>query len=419
MPEESAKNVRPFEGLKVMELTWGGVGGFQTNFLAYFGAMVIRIESRSRPDVTRQGGDMNPRLPAHMKRDRKVFLECGPTFALTHPVKKYGISLNLNNPDAVEIFKKLAAWADVFIESFTVGTLDRRGLGCEELKRINPRLVFHRSNGYGHTGPMADQPGYGQTVTSLTGFYTITGWPDRPPVPISSFYTDHLSPLFGGLALIAAIDYQQRTGRGQCIDQSQIESGINYLSPLVLDYTVNGREPALTGNRRTYAAPHGAYRCRGEDRWVAIAVHTGEEWQAFCRVLGCPDWTNDPQFATLAGRIENSDELDRHINEWTAGLTAEEVMATMQQAGVAAGVVATAEDSEKDPQLGGLRFLPRDGASLPGQAEVLPSAGVYAFRRYCRAAPPRFPGRAYRVYLQGHPRDFRRRVRPDAAGRRL
>ena len=198
---------------------------------------------------------------------------------------------------------------------------------------------------------MAGQPGYGQTVTSLTGFYTIAGWPDRLPVPISSFYTDHLSPLFGGLALIAAIDYQQRTGKGQCIDQSQIESGINYLSPLVLDYTVNGREPALIGNRRPYAAPHGAYRCRGDDRWVAIAVHTDAEWEVFCGVVGNPDWTRDPRFATMAERVENSDALDEYVNGWTENHTAEQVMTMMQQAGVAAGVVATAEDSEKDPQL--------------------------------------------------------------------
>ena len=321
---------RPFDGLKVLDFTWGGVGPFQANFLAYYGAMVVRIESFSRPDITRQGGDINPNLPKECKQDRKAFLECGPTFALTHPVKKYGISLNLNNPEAVEIFRKLAAWADVFIESFTVGTLEKRGLGWEDLKKINPRLVMHRSNGYGHTGTMASQPGYGQTVTSLTGFYAITGWPDRLPVPISSFYTDHLSPLFGGLALIAAIDYQQRTGRGQCIDQSQIESGINYLAPLVLDYTANGREPALTGNRRPYAAPHGAYRCQGDDRWVAIAVHTDGEWQAFCRVVGNPDWTKEERFGTMAGRVENSDALDEYVNEWTASHTAEQEAGLIQ-----------------------------------------------------------------------------------------
>ncbi len=188
-------------------------------------------------------------------------------------------------------------------------------------------------------------------MTSFTGFYTITGWPDRKSVPISSFYTDHLSPLFGGMALITAIDYQRRTGKGQCIDQSQIESGINYLAPVVLDYTVNRRELELTGNKCSYAAPHGAYCCKGEDRWVAITVLTDQEWEGFCRVVGNPEWTNDERFSTLAGRIKNSDELDKYINEWTCNFKPEQVMTMMQSEGVAAGVVVTAEDSEKDPQL--------------------------------------------------------------------
>jgi benzylsuccinate CoA-transferase BbsF subunit len=351
---------RPFEGLKVLDFTWGGVGPFQVNFLAYFGAMVVRIESASRPDVTRQGGNVIPKLIekfAEEFKDPKKRLEFGPAFAVTHPVKKYGISLNLNKPEAVEIFKKLARWADVLVESFTTGTLEKRGLGYEDLKKINPRLIMHRTCGYGHTGSMASQPGYGQTVTSLTGFYTITGWPDRPSVPISSFYTDHLSPLFGGLALITAIDYQQRTGQGQCIDQSQIESGINYLSPLVLDYAVNHRELTMRGNGCPYASPHGAYRCQGSDRWVAITVQTDKEWEKFCRVLGNPDWTKEAKFSTIEGRVNNSAELDAYVNTWTADYTAEQVMRMMQEAGVAAGVIATAEDSEKDPQLAAYDFF--------------------------------------------------------------
>jgi benzylsuccinate CoA-transferase BbsF subunit len=351
---------RPFEGLKVLDFTWGGVGPFQANFLAYYGAMVIRIESAARPDVTRQHGNVDPRTfrkGGAASVDKKTLLEYSPAFAVTHPVKKYGMSLNINNPKAIEIFKKLAKWADVFVESFTTGTLEKRGLGYEDLKKINPRLIMHRTCGYGHTGPMASQPGFGQTVTSLTGFYTITGWPDRKSVPISSFYTDHLSPLFGGLALITAIDYQQRTGQGQCIDQSQIESGINYLSPVVLDYTVNQREPVLTGNKCAYAAPHGAYRCQGNDRWAAITVLTDQEWDSFCGVVGNPEWTKDAKFNTLDGRIKNSDELDKYINEWTQNFTAELVMAMMQDAGVAAGVVATAQDSEEDPQLKAYDFF--------------------------------------------------------------
>jgi benzylsuccinate CoA-transferase BbsF subunit len=335
---------KPFEGLKVLEFTWGGVGGFEANFLGYYGAMIIRIESASRPDVTRSPmGPVKPGEPGSLDK--------GPTFAVTHPVKKYGISLNLNNPKAIDIFKKLIGWADVLVESFTTGTLEKRGLGYEDLKKINPRIIMLRSCGYGHTGPMASQPGFGQTVTSYTGFYRITGWPDRPPVPISSFYTDHLAPLGGGLALIAAVDYQRRTGQGQCIDQSQIETGINFLAPVVMDYSVNGRELALIGNKNVRAAPHGAYPCKGNDRWVAIGVFTDEEWTSFCRVIGNPAWTQDQRFGTLDGRVKNSDEIDKLVGEWTTRFTTEQVMAMMQDAGVAAGVVANAQDSEQDPQL--------------------------------------------------------------------
>lgn len=336
--------VKPFEGLKVLDFTWGGVGPFQANFLAYYGATVVRIESASRPDVTRSPY-------GKVKEGEDPGLERGPTFALTHPVKKYGISLNMNNPKAIEVFKKLIAWTDVFVESFTTGTLEKRGLGYEELKKINPRLIMHRTCGYGHTGPMASQPGFGQTVTSLTGFYAITGWPDRKPVPISSFYTDHLAPLGGGLVLLAAIDYMRRTGQGQCIDQSQVETGINFLSPVVLDYTVNSRELTLQGNRNVRACPHGAYPCKGDDRWVAIGVFTDREWESFCRVIGNPDWTKDPRFTTTGGRLEHSEEIDKLVGQWTIKFTAEQVMAMMQDAGVAAGVVANAQDSEEDPQL--------------------------------------------------------------------
>ena len=347
---------RPFEGLKVLDFTWGGVGPFQGNFLAYYGATVVRVESGARPDITRQHGGITPATGPGAEDKRKL-LEYGPTFAITHPAPKLGISLNLKHPEGVAIFKRLVAWADVLVESFVTGMLEKYGLDYEALKKVNPRIIMHRTCGYGHTGPMATTPGYGQTVTGFTGFYTIAGWPDRKSVPISSFYTDHLSPLMGGLALLAAIDYQQRTGEGQCNDQAQIETGINYLAPLVLDYTVNQRELKLRGNSSDVAGPHGVYRCRGEERWVAITVQTDEEWDAFCAVLGDPEWTRDERFATLAGRINHADELDGHVNAWTANFTPEQVMAMLQENGVAAGVVATAQDSEADPQLKAYDFF--------------------------------------------------------------
>ncbi|MFC1942554.1 CaiB/BaiF CoA transferase family protein [Chloroflexota bacterium] len=334
---------RPFEDVKAIDLTFSGAGPFIINFLAYYGATVIRVESASRPDPVRAARGYS--------KDGDTSLERGPVFAVTHPVKKLGISLNLKHPKAMEIFKKLVVWSDVVLENFTTGAIERMGLGYEELKKVKSNIVMFRSNGYGHTGPMASQPGFGQTVTSITGFHGITGWPDRRSVPVSDFYTDHLSPLLGSLTMIAAIDHLHRTGEGQCIDLSQVEAGINYLSPVVLDYTVNGRELALSGNKCTYAAPHGAYQCKGDDRWVAIGVYTDEEWDNFCKVIENPAWTKETRFSTLGNRVENSDELDRLINEWTVHFTSEQVMEKMQDAGVSAGVVATAQDSELDPQL--------------------------------------------------------------------
>jgi benzylsuccinate CoA-transferase BbsF subunit len=342
---------RPFEGLNVIDFCWGGVGPFHCNFLAYYGATVVRVESATRPDVTRQSGLVGAGGVGEGALDRS------PAFALTHPVKKYGIRLNIKFPKAIEVFKRLVAWSDVFVESFTAGTMEGLGMSYDELKKINPDIIMYRTNGLGHTGPMAGQPGLGQTWTSLTGFHGITGWPDRQSVPVSSYYTDHLAPPFGGLALIAAIDYRRRTGRGQCIDQAQVETGLNYMGPIILDYVVNGRELELIGNKNSQASPYGAYPCKGDDRWIAIGVFTDEEWDSFCKVLGNPSWTKDVRFNTLAGRVKNSNELNRFVGEWTANFTAEQVMAMMQAAGVAAGVVATAQDSEEDPQLKHYEFF--------------------------------------------------------------
>ncbi|MFC1941920.1 CaiB/BaiF CoA transferase family protein [Chloroflexota bacterium] len=335
--------IRPFEGLHFLDFTWAGVGPFTGNFLGYYGATTIRVESASRPDPVR--------FPRGVSRKQNPGLESGPVFAISNPVKKLGFSLNLKHPKALDIFKSLVSWADVIVENFTTSAIERMGLGYEELKKIKPNIILYRTNGYGHTGPMANQPGFGQTVTAITGMHGIAGWPDRPPVPVSTFYTDHLAPLFGAFILIAAINHLRKTGEGQCIAHSQVEAGINYLTPVILDYTVNGRDLALTGNKCAHSAPHGAYRCKGDDRWVAVGVQTDEEWNSFCRVIGNPGWTDDTRFYTLSGRVEHSDELDRLINEWTVNFTAEQVMAMMQAAGVSAGVVSNAQDSELDPQL--------------------------------------------------------------------
>jgi benzylsuccinate CoA-transferase BbsF subunit len=234
--------------------------------------------------------------------------------------------------------------------------MDKLGLDYEGLKKVNPEIIMMRTCGYGHTGPMADQPGFGSILTAVTMMDGIVGWPDRAPVPPSTYYTDQLSPLYAALAIMVALDYRRRTGKGQYIDHAQIEAGLNYVTPLVLDYEVNGRELALKGNKCDYAAPHGVYRCQGDDRWVTIAVITDEEWQSFGRVLGNPDWTKDSRFATTAGRMENSDELDRRVEEWTVNFSPEQVMKMLQEAGVGAGVVSNAKDMDEDSQLNHYNF---------------------------------------------------------------
>jgi benzylsuccinate CoA-transferase BbsF subunit len=272
-------------------------------------------------------------------------------FAFSHAAKKYSLTLDLKNPAGLAVFKRLIAWADVLGECFPTGVMERFGLSYEEVKKVRPDIIMVRSCGYGHTGPMAGQAGFGMTLAAYAVMYGLAGWPDRDPVPVSSYYSDQLSPLPCILAMVAALDYRRRTGKGQCIDQSQIESSLNYLAPLVLDYVANGRSLALTGNKSPVAAPHGVYPCLGDDRWVAIEAFTEEEWHSFCRVTGAPAWTKDPRFTTLTNRLENSDALDELVAAWTINHSPEEVMQKLQAAGVGAGVVSNAKDIVEDPQL--------------------------------------------------------------------
>ncbi len=338
---------RPFEGVKILQLCWAGVGVYSLNFLSHYGTTTIRVETSTRPDPVRC---FAPFVPTN-KEGEPVGLERSAFYSITHTAPEYGVSLNFRHPEAVAIFKKLVAWADVVGEGFPAGVMDKLGLDYEGLRKINPEVIMMRTCGYGHTGPMASQPGFGSILTAVTMMDTIVGWPDRPPVPPSSYYTDQLSPMYAALAIMVALDYRRRTGKGQYIDHAQIEAGLNYMTPLLLNYEVNRRELALTGNKCDYAAPHGVYRCRGEDRWVAIAVMTDEEWHSFEQAIGNPDWVKDPKYAKAADRVKNSDELDRLVESWTVNLSPEQVMTTLQAAGVGAGVVANAQDLDEDAQL--------------------------------------------------------------------
>ena len=330
-----------FEGVKVVDFGWIGVGPSVGQYLGDHGATVVRVESNTRLDALRI-------LPPF--KDQQLGINRSAFFAIIN-ASKYGISLNLSHPKGIEVAKRLVKWADVVTEGMTPGTMKKLGLDYEELKKVKPDIIMLSTTQQGQYGPHAHFGGHGGLMASLAGFFSLTGYPDGDPAMVYGAYVDFVNFHLVGALVIAALDYRRRTGKGQYIDHSQIEGALQFLASPLLDYGVNRRVLTRMGNRDPYAAPHGVYPCRGEDKWCAIAVFSDGEWQAFCRVIGNPDWITEPKFATLLSRKENEDELDRLVGEWIANFTAEEVMTVMQAAGVPAAAVKNPEEVFNDAQL--------------------------------------------------------------------
>ena len=318
------------DGIRVADFTWHLTGPLTTKHLSDLGAEVIIIESQKRPGLQRG-------KPRSGSNDQ--YCTC-----------KLSATLNTRDPRGLELAKRLIAKSDIVVENYAGGAMKRMGLGYDVVKEIKPDIIMLSTSMQGQTGPYFNHPGSGHKLTALAGFSNILGWPDRSPGWMAA-YTDFIAPRYNIIAIMAALEYRRRTGKGQYLDMSQYEAGIQFMAPLVLDYAVNKRIANRMGNQCSYAAPHNAYRCQGEDRWCAIAVFTYAEWQSFCEVIGNPALAEDPRFVTLLARKENEEELDKLVNEWTISRSAEEVMNMMQAAGVAAGVVATGEDLlDHDPQ---------------------------------------------------------------------
>ncbi len=333
---------RLLEGVKVADFCWALAGPRSIKILSDHGAEVIKIEGRNKRID-------NQRVTAPFK-DGIPGVNRGAIFN-PYNTGKLSVALNLAHPKGVEVAKRFVARADIVAENMAGGTMKRMGLGYEELKKVKPDIIMLSSSVQGQTGPRSVLPGFGIHLAALAGLRYITGWPDREPADLE-VYTDFIISHFAIPTILAALLYRRRTGKGQYIDMSQYESALHFMAPLILDNVVNNRVAKREGNRYPYAAPHGAYRCRGEDRWCAIAVFTDEEWNSFCKVIGNPAWTKSPKFVTLLARKENEEELDRLVETWTVSQSAEEVMGLMQTAGVAAGVILTTEDLiEHDPQL--------------------------------------------------------------------
>jgi len=331
-----------FDGVHILDFTWYGVGPVTTKYLADNGAELIRIESSVRLDGLRL---------APPWKDGKPGVNNSQFFASYNTSKK-GITLDMSKPKAREIFLKLLPWADVVAESFTPKTLRQWALDYDHLHEHKPDLIMLSTCMQGQTGPHCDYPGFGNLMAALAGFYHIAGYSESELGPPYGAYTDFIAPRFSACALIAALDYRRRTGKGQYIDMAQYEAALHNLAPALVEYFANGKILGPSGNFSARYAPHGAYRCAdddGHERWLALAVASNHEWHEMLRVLGNPPV--DARFNTMMGRLEHRDALDSLVGQLLRDRQAEVLTAELQAVGVSAYPVQNCMDLHRDENL--------------------------------------------------------------------
>ncbi len=331
----------PLSGVNVLDLTWVMAGPTATRVLADYGATVLRIESSKRIDT---GRTIVPFIGN----------QYGPENAIRFQdinAGKLGMTLDLRQEDGRAVFLDLVRWADVVVESFSPKVMRGWGLDYESLRKVKPEIVMLSTCLMGQSGPMSQFAGFGSLAAAISGFYDVTGWPDRPPAGPFGAYTDTIAPRFTAIAILAALDYQRRTGRGQYIDQSQAESALHFLGPALLDYEANGRVQTRAGNVDPQQSPHGVYPAAGDDAWVAIAVETDEQWRALCAAFGRPELAADKTYVTAAERIERRNDVDAIVAQWTHTRDMFEIERTLQSRGVPAHAVQNSNQVFDDPQL--------------------------------------------------------------------
>ena len=321
----SATPRAPLAGVRILDFTHVLAGPFGTRVLGDLGADVIKITAASR-----SGGANTPDHPYYMCWNRN----------------KRNVSLNMAVPEAREVARRLAATSDVIMENFSAGVLKRWRLDRASLAATNPGISVIAMGGMGQDGPWSDFVTFAPTIHALTGLTYLTNPAGRHDLGYGFSLTDHLSGLAGALAALEAVEHRDRTGQGLEIDLAQYELGLGIMAPALMDYLANGVNPEPVGNRHPFAAwaPHGIYRCLGDDQWAAIAVRGDEEWQRLCDAMGTPALALDPRFATHAARIANEDKLDEAVEAWTGGLDRYEVMRRCQAAGIASGAEQDAAD---------------------------------------------------------------------------
>lgn len=340
----------PLEGIRVADFGWRAVAPISARMLAWGGAEVIRIESTTRHD----GARLTPPLAPNVEGSFNV-----SHFFNNFNSNKLSISLNLRHPEGKALALRLVSKCDIVVENFAGGVMARLGLGYDDLRAVRPDVIMISHSLTGLSGPWKHIKGHGPMAAAMAGMNALSGYADAAPIAPGQAYTDFIvNPHHSAYALLAALHYRRRTGKGQYIDLAQYESIIHTTGTSLLEYTALGRVRTRAGNRSPHAAPQGIYPCLPDaadplpqERWCVISVAGDQEWRALCRVIGRPELAEDPCFATLPARKEHEDEIDAILSVWTAEQRGEDVMHRLQGAGVAAGVVQNARDMFADPQL--------------------------------------------------------------------
>ena len=335
----------PLEGIRVVELTTGAAGPTCGRVLCEFGAEVIRVETRTRSD-------------GHRGEDPKKWNQ-KPDFAKLHRGKK-SFTVNMTKDKGRELVKELVKISDVLIENYGLGVLERWGLDYPQVKNLNPGCILVRIKGLGSTGPHAADLTYGPNVANVMGGTYLWNYPGATTATSEprSQHPDFMGGVTGAFGVVLALMHRKKTGRGQWIDNAQLEIGASLMGPRYLEYSVNGREPQPEGNQSLVAAPYGAYPCKGNDRWCVIAVYTQDEWERFSRLLREAGLDHNGKFTTHLERIRHREDLDRWVHGWTSQLDPYEVMEKLQGIGICAAVIQDVEDQfKRDKQLAARGFL--------------------------------------------------------------
>jgi crotonobetainyl-CoA:carnitine CoA-transferase CaiB-like acyl-CoA transferase len=320
------------KGLRMADLTQQYAGPLGTELLAYYGMEVVKIETGTIPSKEREAA-----VHACMNR------------------AKLGCTLNLRNGEGKELFKQLVAKSDVVVDNFSSGVLERLGFSFEVLQQINPAIVQAVMPGWGLTGPLKSWVAWGWQLLAYTGIMRLWGYPDSPmETRCKIAWPDRVGSVTMALGVLAALEYQARSGKGQFIEAGMLEAQGAMMGPAILDYTVNGNEWDAMGYAEILGAPYapyGVYPCRGEDNWIIIACDGDQEWRAMVNLIGKASWASDVKFAGKAGRKEHRKELDSRLSEWTSRCTPKQAFRLLQEAGVATGMPSSGEDLFHDIHL--------------------------------------------------------------------